>query len=91
VPDGVQVSFASTDQTFVRHQAPQLKMTHAGSATAWRGERVNLVAVAWCKKATSQVRCRVVSVTGPDDRQLPVATVRARFVRYVISNLPVGD
>jgi hypothetical protein len=86
VKPGLHVSFASKDSCYFRHAVPGIPPMREHAETAWRGERVNVLALAWASETIGQVR----PVPGPlrSDRGGVIAAehIQVRFVRYVASD-----
>ena len=56
VGPGLHVSFASKDACYFRHAVPGIAPAREHLETAWRGERVNILALAWASENVGQVR-----------------------------------
>jgi len=87
---GLQVSFASKDGLYPRRQVPQVPLRRRWREVAWRGERVNVLLLAWSRDDLDQVRVSADDAVGSDGAIIPGSAFSTRFVRYVASNLPAG-
>ncbi len=88
--DRARCSFASTDTAFELDRVPSItEERHSWSGVAWRGERVHAQVVVWSKKVLSQLRADAAPLSRADGRTIPASAIRIRFVRYVVSELPL--
>jgi len=91
VEPGLHVSFASKDSCYFRHAVPGIAPVREHSEAAWRGERVNVLALAWAGETVGQAR----PVLGPlrNDRGAMISAehLQVRFVRYVASDHPFAS
>lgn len=76
--DEPQISWASRDVHYAQRQVPAIRMRSDTAVWAWRGERVGMQAVIFCKNAVPSMRLAVAGNDGLD--------VKAQFVNYVISD-----
>ncbi len=89
--DRAHCSFAPIDTAFERHRVPAIAAeSHSWSGVAWRGERIHAQVVVWSRKPLSQLRADPVALAGPKGT-IPATAMRIRFVRYVVSELPLGS
>ncbi len=88
--NGLQVSFASTDQLYFRSEVPDLeKETLALEGTVWKGERFNTQVLVWSPDTLSQVRFTFSDLKTDNGKTLPASNyIKANLVRYVVSNYP---
>jgi hypothetical protein len=85
-------SFAPTDRAFERHRVPDIaEETDSWQAAAWRGERVHAQVLVWSRTPVSQLRADPVPLVDSEGRLIPAGAMRIRFVRYVLSELPLGS
>ena len=90
-PKGLNVSFASTDQAYLRSEVPDLgQPVQTWEATGWKGERLNTEIVVWSPDTVNQVRVAVGEVRSASGAVLPRSHVHVYLVRYVVSNYPYG-
>ncbi len=90
--DAWHVSFASTDVAYERHKIPGIRgETRSWSGIAWRGERVHTQVLVWSKAPLGQLRLVPSALAGTNGRSIPASAIRARFVRYVLSERPLGS
>ncbi len=91
-PHGLNVSFASTDQAYLRTEVPDLpQQPQVWEATGWKGERLNAELVVWSPDSVNQVRVTVSDlVNASGGGVLGAGNVHVYLVRYVVSNYPYG-
>ena len=86
VGPGLHVSFASKDACYLRHAVPTLSPTREHSETAWRGERVNILALAWACENVGQVRLAAGPMRTEKGAVISPENLQIRFVRYLASD-----
>ncbi len=90
-PKGLNVSFASTDQAYLRSEVPDLpQQSQLWEATGWKGERLNTELVAWSPDTVNQIRVAVSDLVNDKGNVLAGRNVHVYLVRYVVSNYPYG-
>jgi hypothetical protein len=90
VAPGLHAAFGSTDDVYLRAEVPGLEEGRGVEASAWRGERVNAIMVAWSSTALEDVRVEPGALSDGRGHEIPAAGVRVALVRYVISDHPPG-
>ncbi len=78
-------SFVTTDRRFGKSQLPVVEPQRTCRLTAWRGERVSAQLLVWSAQPVEKVVCKVGRLTS-EEGTLPDGALRARFVRYVMSD-----
>jgi hypothetical protein len=91
VGPGLHVSFASKDACYLRYAVPGITPAREHSETAWRGERVNLLALAWAAENFGQVRLVAGPLRNDKGNLIAPENVQVRFVRYVASSRPFAS
>ncbi len=91
VGPGLHVSFASKDAGYLRHSVPRISPTRELSETAWRGERANILALAWAGERIGQVRVVAGPLKADTGKVIAPENLQVRFVRYVASDHPFGS
>jgi hypothetical protein len=86
VGPGLNISFASRNSSFLKHAVPAIAPVRQRSETAWRGERVNVLALAWASEKVSQLRLLPGPLKNEKGAAIAAENVRVRFVRYVASD-----
>lgn len=87
---GLQVSFGSTDQLYMRSEVPQVKENLVWEETGWRGERLNAQILVWSPDTLRQVRFTVNNLVNEKGKTLDKNNAKLDLVRYVVSNYPYG-
>lgn len=89
VKPGLHVAFGSTNQAYFRREVPMIKnASEIIETTAWKGERVNGIIVAWSPDTVSQVRFVLHDLKNEKGDILAKSHIKLNLVRYVISNYP---
>jgi len=88
--DQPRVSFGSTDELYLRNVCPNIKIQKALKVTAWRGERASVQLVIWSKTPVKEVRVDSGELRSRGGESLPASAVKIHFVRYTLSDHPVG-
>ncbi len=91
VGPGLHVSFASTDDCYLRHAVPAVTPAREHSATAWRGERVNVLALVWTAENVGQLRIAPGPLRNDKGAAISPDSFQVRFVRYVASSRPFAS
>jgi hypothetical protein len=88
---GLNVSFGSTDELYLRSEVPSLKAeTRSWEQTGWRGERLNAQVLVWSPDTIEQVRFRINDLVNANGTSISKSNVKVNMVRYVLSNYPYG-
>lgn len=80
-----QFSWASTDVRYRRNDIPKIKKQATWSGKAWRGERVNALAVLWTNCELNDVEV-IATELRSGKAVIPASAVRTNFVRYVMTD-----
>ncbi len=81
----IQLSWATTDTRYRRHDIPQVKRQTVWNGKAWRGERINAQAVLWTNRNINDAEI-IVSDLRSGKAVIPSSAVRTHFVRYVMTD-----
>ncbi len=85
--DNVAVSWGSTDVRYEKKNVPSgIKPVSVWRETAWKGERVNGVALLWTKQACVEVTAVASDLKSSGGDVIPASAVRLGFVRYVMTD-----
>lgn len=88
---GLNVSFATTDELYLRSEVPPLeKKTLSWEDTGWRGERLHAQVLVWSPDLVGQVRFHVNDLKTSQGKVFSRENVTVNMVRYVLSNFPYG-
>jgi hypothetical protein len=86
---GLNVSFASTDELYLRSEIPQLqKETQVWEATGWKGERLNGQILVWSPDTVEQIRITLNDLKDATGNILSKENIHLSLVSYVLSNYP---
>jgi hypothetical protein len=87
---GLNVSFATTDELFLRSEVPVISSESNWQGTAWKGERLNAQILVWSPDTLRQVRVEVKDLADPGNKVIKKENIKVNLVRYVLSNFPYG-
>lgn len=88
---GLNATFASTDELYLRSEVPQLQSKSLSwEDTGWRGERLNAQVLVWSPDTLRQVRVTASDLVGGKGQKIPRDHIASYMVRYVLSNYPYG-
>ena len=85
---GLNVSFSSIDELFLRSEVPQIIATTSWQKAGWRGERLNAQILVWSPDSIDQVRVTLNDLKGSDGKIISKENISVQLVRYVLSNYP---
>jgi hypothetical protein len=88
--NGLNVSFGSTDESYMRSEVPDLRASRLWEATGWKGERLNAQIVLWSPDTVNQIRITTSDLVNAQGAVLSKTNLQARVVRYVLSNHAYG-
>jgi len=88
VNPGLNVTFATTDELYLRSEVPQLKQTHSWQQTGWRGERVSTQVLVWSPDTLEQIRVTLNDLVSNNGGTIGRENITLDMVRYVLSNFP---
>jgi hypothetical protein len=86
---GFNVSFGSTNTRYAKYKEPDIAITKSHKLYAWKGERVSAQILVWTSIPLSQTEC-VTQELKSSGNVIPAEAVRARFVRYTLTDV-FGD
>jgi hypothetical protein len=82
---GMKVSFGSTDTRYPKYQEPDIRIAKTHKLHAWKGERVSAQIVVWTSTPLQQLECEVRELKSAE-AIIPVNALKARFVRYTLTD-----
>lgn len=89
---GLNVSFASTDELYLRSEVPELRAeSRTWEDTGWRGERINAQILVWSPDTIEQIRFKVNDLVNDKGQLLNKSNIKLNLVRYVLSNYPYAS
>ncbi len=83
---GLNYSFGSIDERYVKREIPDLKFADKWEGTGWRGERLSAQIVLWSGKDVKQVEFDFSSFKSASGSVIDASNAQARFVRYVLTD-----
>lgn len=86
VPFGLNGSLVSTNLKFQKSIAPDIKISESCQITGWKGEKLSIQVLLWSVENINQIECIFDNFTS-DNKTLPSDIARARFVRYVMTDV----
>src|SRR6478752_7779440 len=87
---GLNASFATTDQLFMRSEVPLNSIQESWEETGWKGERLNAQILVWSPDSLEQVRFISSDLTDGKGNTITRENIDLKLVRYVLSNYPYG-
>jgi hypothetical protein len=87
VGPGLHASVGSIDRLYARSSVPEVEQANEWSNTAWRGEKVSAQLVLWSSEPVQQMHFEFSDFVSANGDVLPAHIARARFVRYVITDV----
>lgn len=84
VDAGLNVAFASTNESYSRSIPPSQSISKQSKIYAWRGEETHTKLVFWSKEDIGEISLKTIS--DPDTPTPGISKVRHRIVRYVLSD-----
>lgn len=83
---GFNVSFGSTNIRYAKYKEPVLHIAKSQKLYAWKGERVSAQIVVWTSAPVQQLVCETQALKA-DGAVIPAEAVKARFVRYTLTDV----
>ncbi|MEK6782213.1 MAG: glycoside hydrolase domain-containing protein [Bacteroidota bacterium] len=88
---GLNVSFGSTDQLYMRREVPVDKPSDTWEETGWRGERLNSQILLWSPDTLEQIRFHLKDLADGKGNTLSTGNLKLNLVHFVLSNYPYGS
>jgi hypothetical protein len=90
-PTGLNVSFGSTDELYMRSEVPDLpKESRLWDDAGWKGERLNAQVLVWSPDTLRQIRVTASDLVNAKGGVLSKSNLHVNLVRYVLSNYAAG-
>lgn len=87
--DGLNVCFGSTNDVWFRTEVPaQSDQQITWEETAWKGERLNNMILAWSRDTINQIRIVLSNLKDSRGNIIDKSHFSSTLVRYVLSNYP---
>ncbi|MEO6218993.1 MAG: glycoside hydrolase domain-containing protein [Ginsengibacter sp.] len=87
----LHVSFATTNELFLRTEVPDLEENNLWNDMGWRGERLNTQLLLWSLDTLYQIHLTVHDLKNQNGKVFKGNNIKPFLVRYVLSNHPYGD
>lgn len=86
-PEGVQVSWGTTDVRYEKHNVPGIvKKIPVWRDVAWKGERLNGQALVWSKNGCERIEAVAGDLKSSNGEVIPASALKLGFVRYVMTD-----
>lgn len=85
-PNGLNVSFASSDTRFARELPPHIKSVNTWQAKAWKGEKISTQVLLWTKAGMANVSWEIQDLKDSKGKTIKNENITAGLVRYVITD-----
>lgn len=81
-------AWGSTDVRYSRTNVPatQVLAARTWKGAAWKGEKVNALALLWTKRDCKNIRAEVSELKGSGGAVIPASAIRAYFLRYIMTD-----
>jgi hypothetical protein len=86
VPNGLNVSFASSNIRFAKEFPPPIKLTNTWQAKAWKGEKIYTQILLWTKADLANVSLQVDDLKDNKGKIIKNKNITAAFIKYVITD-----
>ncbi|HCW07207.1 MAG TPA: hypothetical protein DGG95_07570 [Cytophagales bacterium] len=87
---GMNVSFASTNELYLRSEIPVSTPSLSWEDIGWQGERLNSQIVVWSPDTVNQIRFSVSDLTDGSGHTITNDNITVNLIHYVLSNFPYG-
>ena len=86
VPNGLNVSFASSNARFARELPPKLDLEMMWEAKAWKGEKIHTQLLAWANKSQNEISFQVYDLKDSKGNLIKKENITVGFLTYVITD-----
>jgi hypothetical protein len=86
VPNGLNVSFASSNTRFARALPPQVKLINTWQAKSWKGEKIYTQILLWTKADIANISLQVGDLKDNKGKTIKSENITAGFIKYVITD-----
>jgi hypothetical protein len=86
VPNGLNVSFASSNTRFARQLPPKLDLEMMWEAKAWKGEKIHTQLLAWANKSQNEISFQVYDLKDNKGNFIKKENITVGFLTYVITD-----
>lgn len=86
VPDGLNISFGSTDTRFGRELPPAANLKKTWDAKAWRGEKIHAQLLLWTNKTLDNISLQLHDLKDEQGHEIKKENIATGFVKYVMTD-----
>ncbi|WP_316788757.1 DUF4091 domain-containing protein [Pedobacter frigoris] len=86
VPNGLNLSFASSDTRFAKELPPQVKSINTWQAKAWKGEKIYTQILLWTKADVANISWEVLDLKDNKGKTIKSENITTGLIRYVITD-----
>lgn len=85
-PNGLNVSFASSNTRFARELPPKVQSQLTWEAKAWKGEKIHTQLLIWANKSINNISVQVYDLKNNEGRAINKENITVGFLKYVITD-----
>ncbi|WP_316753023.1 DUF4091 domain-containing protein [Pedobacter gandavensis] len=86
VPNGLNVSFASSNTHFARELPPKLDLEKSWTAKAWKGEKIHTQLLIWTNKGSKDISLTLSDLKDKQGNLLKKENMTVGFIEYVMTD-----
>lgn len=86
VPNGLNVSFASSNTRYARELPPNVESQPIWEAKAWKGEKIHTQLLLWANKTVGEVSVEISDLKDKQGGAIKKENIASGFVKYVITD-----
>lgn len=86
VPDGLNVSFGSSNTRFARELPPETDIEKVWETKAWKGEKIHTQLLLWSNKDVSNISIQLYDLKDEQGHFIKKENINAGMIKYVITD-----
>jgi len=86
VPEGLNLSFASSNTRFERELPPKVTKQTTWTAKAWKGEKIHTQLLAWTRTKVGSLSLKLADLKNERGQALKKENISAGFINYVLTD-----
>ncbi|TCC88996.1 DUF4091 domain-containing protein [Pedobacter hiemivivus] len=86
VPNGLNVSFASSNTRFARELPPKVNLEKVWEAKAWKGEKIHTQLLIWANRSLNSISLQVYDLQAEQGQLIKKENITIGFLKYVITD-----
>ncbi|WP_316838465.1 DUF4091 domain-containing protein [Pedobacter gandavensis] len=86
VPNGLNVSFASSNKHFARELPPKVEAAMTWEAKAWKGEKIHTQILVWANKNLNNISLEAGELKDKQGNSIKKGNITLGFVEYVMTD-----